>query len=216
MKLKNLFLALAAVPFFFASCTGETETFDLKVDNAEVIIEVGSTATVKITDGNSGYTATPNNKETATAEIKKGTTEITISGVAVGTTEVKLEDSKDKFTTIKVIVVEFDETATKVTVEDGKSYAYKHEGTIGSFKITSVKAGEVSLTIGGKTIKLSDAGTSYLTTSYEAVNNAAATQAPGSILMCLLANSSDVASATLATNAAIKDGAKATLFTEIK
>jgi len=215
-NLKSLFLILAvAVPFLFTSCE-ETVALDLKVDATEVLLEVGDFATIRIIEGNEGYEVVSNKEDIATVAIAtKKATEFTITAVAAGITVVKLEDAKGKFETITVNVVDFSEAATSITVEAGKTYAYKHEETIGAFRINTAKNGEVSLAIGGKTITLSDAGESYLNTTFEAVGRVVAEAAPKSVLFCLLANSTNVASGTLA-NAVISAGAEPTYFVEIK
>ena len=104
-------------------------------------------------------------------------------------------------------------TATSITVVEGKTYGYKQGSTIGTFKVTAATSGSVTIEIGGKTVTLSDAGNSYLSKTFDGMNLAAATANPENVLFCLLSESTNVASGTLATRPAIADGATETLFT---
>ncbi len=84
----------------------------------------------------------------------------------------------------------------------------------GAIKIAAgkVAAGNVTFIIDGKTINLSDAGCSYLSTSLEAINKAKAEADPSKVLLALAAKSTSLVSGTECVNAAIKSGASETTF----
>jgi hypothetical protein len=99
----------------------------------------------------------------------------------------------------------------------GKTYAYEQGSIEGEFTITEASDGKVVFTLeNNKTITLSDAGTSYLTTSLNAIGQTDAVANPGSVLLILKSGSKVIASGKQATNQTIKDGAKETIFYEVK
>lgn len=90
--------------------------------------------------------------------------------------------------------------------------ACNNAGYAGAIKVVSAEAGNVTFEIDGKTINLSDAGCSYLSTSLEAINKAKAEANPSSVLLVLGANSSNLISPTEAANATVKGGSSETTF----
>lgn len=82
----------------------------------------------------------------------------------------------------------------------------------GGIKLESAEAGNVKFTIDGKSINLSDAGCSYLSTSLEPINKAKAEANPAEVLLVLAANSTKLISPTEAANAVVKGAANETNF----
>ncbi|MBR5696014.1 MAG: hypothetical protein IKX43_07300 [Paludibacteraceae bacterium] len=86
----------------------------------------------------------------------------------------------------------------------------------GAIKIVAGKiaAGNVTFIIDGKTINLSDAGCSYLSTSLEAINKAKAEANPAGVLLALGAKSTTLISPTESSNSAISGPANETTFAQ--
>lgn len=105
----------------------------------------------------------------------------------------------------------------KIAVETGKTYVYSmdQKNVDGEFIVTAATAGSVTFTINGKTITLSDAGASYLSTSFEAIKQAAALEDPSKILFCLLSSSTNISSATNASKTEIASKAD-NIFFDVK
>lgn len=82
----------------------------------------------------------------------------------------------------------------------------------GAIKIESAEAGNVKFNIDGKSINLSDAGCSYLSTSLEPINKAKAEANPAEVLLVLAAKSTKLISPTEASNAVVKGAANETNF----
>lgn len=82
----------------------------------------------------------------------------------------------------------------------------------GAIQIKSAEAGNVTFVIDGKSINLSDAGCSYLSTSLEAINKAKAEANPAQVLLVLAAKSTKLISPTEAANAVVKGAASETNF----
>ena len=225
----KLFAVLAVLAIGFTSCGDDNEgDVTIKLDHATVdlggavtgtITSTNSLATVTlITDGKT-VTGWPITSFKTGAVIEgDGVYTIRIEGLDAGSYTIRatdkdgVEDSKN-FTIKGDVVPEITYTATSITVVEGKTYGYKQGTTTGTFTVTAVSAGSVTITIGGTTVTLSDAGNSYLSKTFAGMNLAAATANPENVLFCLLAGSTNVASGTEATNATIKAGATETLFT---
>lgn len=90
--------------------------------------------------------------------------------------------------------------------------AVNNAGYAGAIKVVKAAAGDVTFVIDGKSINLSDAGTSYLSTSLEAINKAKAEANPSAVLLVLAAGSTKLVSGTKAANAVVKGAAKQTVF----
>lgn len=84
----------------------------------------------------------------------------------------------------------------------------------GAIKVVAgkVAAGNVTFEIDGKTINLSDAGCSYLSTSLEPINRAKAEEKPAEVLLALAAKSTELITPTDCTNPTVKSGAASTSF----
>lgn len=94
--------------------------------------------------------------------------------------------------------------------------ACNNAGYAGAIKVVAgkVAAGNVTFNIDGKTINLSDAGCSYLSTSLVAMNKATAEANPSSVLLVLAAKSTNLVSPTDCSNPVIKSGASETSFAQ--
>lgn len=105
---------------------------------------------------------------------------------------------------------------TSVDVEAGSTVYFKHGSKEGSFVVTSAETGKVVLAVSydGNTnsVTLSDAGTSYCSTSCEGLTQSAAESDPSSVLFALASSSTTVESGTEVKSATIKAGASATYF----
>ncbi len=115
--------------------------------------------------------------------------------------------------------VMYSTTLSSINVEAGKTYVYNFENIIsdeyeGEFTVKSAEAGKVVLEIKGNTVELSDAGASYLSTDFKEMKQAEAVEKPKSVLFCLLASSTNIASATMASNTTIAAGANEIYFAE--
>ena len=82
----------------------------------------------------------------------------------------------------------------------------------GAIKLKAAEAGNVTFVIDGKTVNLSDAGCSYLSTSLEPINKAKAEANPADVLLVLAAKSTKLISPTEAANTIVKGAASETNF----
>lgn len=82
----------------------------------------------------------------------------------------------------------------------------------GAIKLKSAEPGNVTFSIDGKTVNLSDAGCSYLSTSLEPINKAKAEANPSEVLLVLAAKSTKLISPTEAANTVVKGAASETNF----
>ncbi len=82
----------------------------------------------------------------------------------------------------------------------------------GAIKLKAAEAGNVTFVIDGKTVNLSDAGCSYLSTSLEPINKAKAEANPSEVLLVLAAKSTKLISPTEAANTVVKGAASETNF----
>lgn len=96
----------------------------------------------------------------------------------------------------------------KIAVEAGKSYVYSldKENVDGEFTVTAAKAGEVSLTIEGNAVTLSDAGTSYLSINFEGIGQKVAESNPENVLFMLASGSTNISSPKNAKSTIIQGG----------
>lgn len=233
MNLKKLFLAVAVVvPFLFTSCeSSDTTTPKLALQGD--IEEVGNNfiAYVKVTCPAEGalksvtaeyiYNDGKSEQQVKSSDIviTKTNDQAWLAGItfpkvsgeyAVETLAVRAEtkdggNATEKFAAPAEAAIEY--TVTKVNVEAGKTYAYKQGDNEGTFKVTTAKAGEVEIEIGDKKIVLlSDAGSSYMLTSFVGAGFADASADASKVLFCLLSNSTTIASPTEAASDAIKAG----------
>jgi len=123
-----------------------------------------------------------------------------------GTFTFKVEDTPDP--------IEYKHS--QISVVAGNTYGFKQGSIEGTITIVSIETGKVVFTLNQSAaqITLSDAGTSYLGTNLQPMNQAAAVASPANVLFCLLSNSTNVASGTLASNTTISGGANPTLFSD--
>lgn len=91
--------------------------------------------------------------------------------------------------------------------------AVNNAGYAGAIKVVKAAAGDVTFNIDGKSINLSDAGCSYLSTSLEAINKAKAEADPANVLLVLAAKSTNLVSPTECSNPTVKGAASETTFT---
>lgn len=103
---KKIVGLLLFIAFSFAACSsGEEEsdgTIKIVLDKDYVVLGVGKTAMVKVLIGNDGYVVTSESASTAVATIDNK--EITITGIAVGDTNIQVKDKEHKTASIKVVV----------------------------------------------------------------------------------------------------------------
>lgn len=99
---KRLFfvIVLLSTVITFSACSDDDD--DLTLDNTEVSVIQGETATVSIKSGNGGYEVTPADATIATATVSGN--EITVTGVKSGETTLTLTDKEKKSAVIKVKV----------------------------------------------------------------------------------------------------------------
>jgi len=147
---QNKFLLMILVAAFafigFSSCSDDDDDIsDIKLEKNEIQVEEKATTTVKITAGNGTYTVESANEEVAKATVKDK--EITISGIAIGSTTITVKDKENKTATIKVDVIsiagEWKYAEAKIEVEgtDEDVVAEIKEAFDGaSWKTVSLKA----------------------------------------------------------------------------
>ncbi|GHV39809.1 hypothetical protein FACS1894179_05300 [Bacteroidia bacterium] len=105
-KIINLFLAFSLSFFVFTACSNDDDN-NLALESSGVSVDLGGTATVKITNGNGDYKVTPADTTIATATVTKDV--ITIKGVKAGETTLTVKDKENKTATLKVKVVTLSE-----------------------------------------------------------------------------------------------------------
>jgi len=197
-----------------ADLTSFTVTLNQEgVDLTETLISI---------DANSKGTPTLKDLNKAGGYDFTFTKTFTSKGKKTVTLTAKDKDGGETVKTVTITVIEDVTTPTieykhtKISVVAGKTYGFKNGTLVGEMTIVSVETNKVVLTIKGVSgeFTLSKAGTSYLGKDYKTMLQAAAKADPANVLMCLLSDTADVASATLASDATIKNGATETKFSD--
>lgn len=93
-------LAVSLSLLMFTACSSDDD--DLVLEKSEIEVNVGSAQTLKINEGNGGYTVSSAN--TAIATVKMENNAVIIEGMSVGETSVTVKDKEDKTATVKVKV----------------------------------------------------------------------------------------------------------------
>lgn len=126
-KLSGLFfLSLVTLSASFMSCSDDDDKpATLKFDAEKVGVEVGKTATVKVSGGAEPYTVTVMNKDLtkimiASAEVEKDV--ITITGVAKGEAILNVLDANKNMGTLDITVrkegIDFDKSELSLNVDE--------------------------------------------------------------------------------------------------
>lgn len=97
-----LLFVLTALFVGFSACGDSDDDVIVKLEKSTAEIERDSTVTIKITEGNGGYTATTADDKIATATIGDNT--VAIKAVGVGPTTITVKDKEGKTATIAVSV----------------------------------------------------------------------------------------------------------------
>ncbi|GAB6010073.1 calycin-like domain-containing protein [Dysgonomonas reticulitermitis] len=149
-KIINLFLAFSLSFFVFTACSSDDDA-NLVLENTEVTVELGGTATVNIKEGNGDYKVTPADATVATATVANKV--ITVTGVKAGETTLTVKDKENKTATLKVKVV---------TLSEKIAATYNGDLTVtlpGQTPATDKK--DIVLATSGENVKLTLAGFSF-------------------------------------------------------
>lgn len=119
INLKTIVMMLGLV-FVLASCEKEDEVSDLKLDKTSVEVFTDENITVKIENGNGGYTVLSSADAIATATVSEQT--ITIAGKDKGSATVTVKDNEGKTVTVTVTV--------KAAIIDTTTLRFKWTNTI--------------------------------------------------------------------------------------
>lgn len=105
---------LVALFVGFSACSDDDENV-VRLEKTTAELEKDSTITIKITEGNGGYTVTSANEEVAKATVKDNA--VTITAVTLGSTSITVKDKDGKTAAVAVTVFSI---AGEWTVGDSK------------------------------------------------------------------------------------------------
>lgn len=97
-----LLFMLTALFVSFSACSSDDDEIVVKPEKTAADIEKDSIITIKITEGNGGYTVTSANEQVAKATVKDNA--VTITAVTVGNTSITVKDKEGKTAAITVTV----------------------------------------------------------------------------------------------------------------
>lgn len=149
MKNLKLIICLLAIIPFIASCSDDDDKKGLTFSTDKIEVIVGQKSVVSIKNGDGTYTVTPIDSKIATATVDKK--DVTITGVALGTTMIKVKDKSGQEGVIKATVIkdpyeEMKADATtrfvwnkisKIKGKDAGTYTLTEDLTKVEFKYTS-------------------------------------------------------------------------------
>ena len=126
---------------------------ELKLESSTVQLSINSKASIKITDGNGGYTAKSSDEKTVKASVSSDV--ISIQAIKEGSTTVIVSDAKSKTATITVNVwksITLDKK--EVTLKKGERSTVTIQAGEGQYTATSQDANIASATISNSIITI--------------------------------------------------------------
>ncbi len=174
-KLKISYLFLAFLGIFITACQDDdVVSKQLILEKTKALVTVGESATVKITDGNGGYTV--KSAKNGVAEATVSGKSITIKGKTAGQTNIVVTDSGDMKATINVTVnpvLSLD--VEDVTVKKGERKEVKIAAGTGKYEVESSNPTIVAVKKNGNAITVIGIakGTSTVTVKDNVTNKTA-------------------------------------------